>query len=119
MEGGIKVMTRKHYTLVKNISALVNDKSKNTGQVYVCPNCLHRFTKKQLLEAHEPDCMAHKTCRIRFPSNKIKPRKNLVDHNCLGGGNYAGAGGVAKAGIYHLQNEDAKFLQGNLWPGWI
>ena len=75
IEEGTKVMTRMHYTLVKNMSTLVNDKSKCNGKVYVCPNYLHRFTKKRLLDAHEPDCMTHKPCRIRFSSNKVKPSK--------------------------------------------
>ena len=75
IEEGIKVMTRMHYTLVKNISALVSDKSRHDGQVFVCPNCLHSFTKKRLLESHEPHCMTNKPCRIRFRSNKVKPRK--------------------------------------------
>ena len=73
---GSKIVSREHYTWVKNMSALVNDKSKNRSEVFVCPNCLHRYTKRHLLEKHEPDCMAtHKPCRIRFPSNQVKPKK--------------------------------------------
>ena len=79
IEDGVKVMTRSHYTLVRNMSALVSDKSKGHQKVYICPNCLHRFTKKRLLESHKPDCMNYKPCRIRFPSNKVKPRGESAD----------------------------------------
>ena len=75
-EEGAKLMTREHYTYVKNTSALVNHLTKHKQKVFVCPNCMHRFTKKGLLEKHEPDCMVNKPCRIRFPSNKVKEKKS-------------------------------------------
>ena len=35
---------KNHYTLIKNLSALLSSKSRHKGRVYVCPYCLHRFT---------------------------------------------------------------------------
>ena len=37
---------------------------------------------KKTLQKHEPDCMAHKPCRIMFPSPKVKKSDEESDEEC-------------------------------------
>ena len=41
-----------HYSLVKRLSALLFDQSKNSNSKHFCERCLHGYTTRQLLERH-------------------------------------------------------------------
>ena len=75
MEGS-KLVLKSHYTLVQSASRLFSSNSKHNGKVFVCPNCLHRFTREVLLERHSPDCFRNAPCRIRFPSTRVVSKKS-------------------------------------------
>ena len=64
-----------HYVLVKNLSRLLHSRTKHTGSTFPCPYCLHRCYTQQHLDKHLINCSTHKECKISFPSNKIKGRK--------------------------------------------
>ena len=45
-----------HYSLVKRLSALLFDQSKNCNSKHFCERCLHGYSKRDLLERHKPEC---------------------------------------------------------------
>ena len=57
----IKLMITKkgdntHYTYVKRLMALLYDQSKNSNSKHFCERCLHGYSRKDLLERHNPEC---------------------------------------------------------------
>ena len=46
----------KHYSLVKRLSALLFDQSKNSNSKHFCERCLHGYSRIELLERHKPEC---------------------------------------------------------------
>ena len=47
-----------HYSLVKRLSALLFDQSKNSNSKHFCERCLHGYSRWDLLERHKPECKA-------------------------------------------------------------
>ena len=45
-----------HYSLVKILSALLFDQSKNCNSKHFCERCLHGYSSRDLLERHKPEC---------------------------------------------------------------
>ena len=45
-----------HYSLVKRLSALLFDQSKNSNSKHFCERCLHSYSRRELLERHKPEC---------------------------------------------------------------
>ena len=45
-----------HYSLVKRLSALLFDQSKNSNSKRFCERCLHGYSRRELLERHKPEC---------------------------------------------------------------
>ena len=45
-----------HYSLVKRLSALLFDQSKNSNSKHFCERCLHGYWERELLERHKPEC---------------------------------------------------------------
>ena len=45
-----------HYSLVKRLSALLFDQSKNSNSKHFCERCLHGYWRRELLERHKPEC---------------------------------------------------------------
>ena len=45
-----------HYSLVKRLSALLFDQSKNCNSKHFCERCLHGYSRRDLLERHKPEC---------------------------------------------------------------
>ena len=45
-----------HYCLVKRLSALLFDQSKNSNSKHFCERCLHGYSRRELLERHKPEC---------------------------------------------------------------
>ena len=52
----IKQGENTHYSLVKRLSALLFDQSKNSNSKHFCERCLHGYTTRDLLERHKPEC---------------------------------------------------------------
>ena len=45
-----------HYCLVKRLSALLYDQSKNSNSKHFCERCLHGYSRIDLLERHKTEC---------------------------------------------------------------
>ena len=59
-----------HYTTIKNFSRLISEQMSNHGHVtYCCKKCLHAYSTKELLEAHDVDCCHVQ--RTKFPIDPI------------------------------------------------
>ena len=57
-----------HYTLVRNLSALLRQDTHANGTIHVCPYCLHIFYhNKKGYETHLIDCKIHKPQVIELP----------------------------------------------------
>ena len=60
-----------HYTLVRNLSALIRRNTKSTGTLCVCPYCLHIFHNNgNKYKTHVADCVIHKPQVIYLPDPK-------------------------------------------------
>ena len=65
-----------HYTWIKNLNRLLYDQSKHKERKHFCERCLHGYTRKDLLEAHRPDCrgIGQTAVRVEMPEkgkNKV------------------------------------------------
>ena len=58
-----------HYILMKDLSPFVDQKRHRKS--HVCIYCLHSFTKKELLDAHEPNCSVHSPVKMIIPEEPI------------------------------------------------
>ena len=58
-----------HYTWVKNFNRLLYDQSKHRERKHFCGSCLHGYTRKDLLEAHKPECrwIGQTAVRVEMP----------------------------------------------------
>ena len=45
-----------HYSLLKRLSALLFDQSKNSNSKHFCERCLQGYSRRDLLEKHKPEC---------------------------------------------------------------
>ena len=59
--------SRKHYTLITRMSALVAHRTKYHGKTYVCSFCLHPYTTPTAFDNHIADCLTHTPQRILLP----------------------------------------------------
>ena len=57
-----------HYLLVRDLSVLVNGRTKHNGSTHVCPYCLYCFSEAHLLTAHLSDCSIHPEQKVEYPS---------------------------------------------------
>ena len=57
-----------HYVLIKSISGLLSNRTKNKSQVHYCLRCLHGFMDKTKLAPHYEDCKKFKVQRIEMPT---------------------------------------------------
>ena len=58
---------RRHYCLIRNFSALMNYRTKHRCAAFYCFNCLHAFSRKDLLENHKELCFKQKCQTTKFP----------------------------------------------------
>ena len=65
-------MGNSHYTLIRSLSRLLYGFSKCKNKCHPCPYCLHRFARKDILDAHIDLCSTNPPCRIIMPSKKPK-----------------------------------------------
>jgi len=63
---------QQHYCLINNMSRLLNSLTRHHGTAYHCVYCLHGFTRKDLLDKHEPICGRHKPQKINLPDDSHK-----------------------------------------------
>ena len=49
---------KNHYVYIQNFNRLMFNFTKYEGTKHFCMRCLHRFSSKNLLERHQPDCFA-------------------------------------------------------------
>ena len=59
--------SKRHYTHIKNMSALVAHRTKHNGTTYVCNSCLHPFSKQDILDRHIPYCIKHNPQQVIYP----------------------------------------------------
>ena len=59
--------SKHHYTLVRNMSRLVADRTAHNGKSFVCDHCLHCFTVKSAFDRHVPQCAMHEPQRVVYP----------------------------------------------------
>ena len=59
-----------HYCLITNFSGLMRGRTKCTMTMYYCFNCLHGFSRQDLLDKHKQDCMKNQMQRLSFPEKK-------------------------------------------------
>ena len=52
------------------MSRLLNDLTKKCHMRFYCPYCLHRYSRKELLDAHIDDCKKHEAQKIQMPEEK-------------------------------------------------
>ena len=65
-----------HYLLVRDLSALVHERTKYHGYTQVCPYCLYCFSQARLLTAQLPNCFIHPEQKVEYPSPD-DPEKNI------------------------------------------
>jgi len=63
-----------HYTCVRSLSRLVAHRTNHKCKTYVCHNCLHPFSKEDILNKHISLCSQHEPQQIVYP----KPGKNIL-----------------------------------------
>ena len=61
-----------HYVLIKDLGRLLHDQTNHKMKIYPCDYCLHRFSRKELLENHRPYCQIHGAQRVEMPAEKDK-----------------------------------------------
>ena len=59
--------SRKHYTWIKDMSRLVNRRTKHNGRTFVCNSCLHPFQTQEVHDNHLPYCLAHPAQQVVYP----------------------------------------------------
>ena len=52
-----------HYTLIRNMSRLLNNRTRNGHRVNICRHCLHRFSTLERLKRHIDRCSEHRSMR--------------------------------------------------------
>ena len=65
-----------NYLLVRDLSALVNGRTKHNGYTHVCHYCFYCFSEARLLTSHLPDCSVHSEQKVEYPSPD-DPEKNF------------------------------------------
>ena len=61
---------KSHYTLIRNMSRLLGDRTSHNGMAYYCDYCLHSFIRQQLLENHAEDCKKFGIQKITLPKEE-------------------------------------------------
>ena len=74
-----------HYTWIKDLNRLLHDQSKHKECKHFCECCLHGYTRKDLLEAHRPDCrgIGQAAVRVEMPEKgKTKSSFKTTTNSC-------------------------------------
>ena len=63
-----KIEEKTHYTLVKNMSALIaSQKNNHKGSRYICLNCFNNFNSPETLKKHKEYCYENESVKINMP----------------------------------------------------
>ena len=73
-----------HYSLVKRLSALLLDQSKNSNSKHFCERCLHGYSRRELLERHKPECKG----QLKSPTRTEMPKEGDNNSSILRHGSY-------------------------------
>ena len=63
---------KQHYLAVRNLSALLREKSSNHHGGFYCLNCFYSYSTKNRLKKHEELCNKQDFCRIEMPKSVEK-----------------------------------------------
>ena len=63
---------KSHYTVIRNMSRLLGDRTSHNGMAYYCDNCLHGFVRQDLLDTHVEDCKEFGNQKITLPKEEEK-----------------------------------------------
>ena len=63
---------KQHYCLIKDLNRFLNRCEKRVHAGYFCRWCLHRFTREDLLERHQPSCRDIGPQKVSFPEEGKK-----------------------------------------------
>ena len=55
-----------HYLAVRNLSALLRNKTSNHHEDFYCLNCFNSYSTKYRLKEHEELCNRYDSCRIEM-----------------------------------------------------
>ena len=68
---------KRHYILIRNLSGLFNDKSKQSkDRVFPCRYCFQRLSTAERLERHVRDCEKHSPQVILYPKPAIMGKRS-------------------------------------------
>ena len=63
-----KIEEKTHYTLVKNMSALIaSQKNNHKGSRHICLNCFNSFNSPETLKTHKEYCYENESVKINMP----------------------------------------------------
>ena len=61
-------MEKRHYIVIRNLSALLASRNSHGDKSYPCPFCLHCFTTAAGKHAHMPECGTHGLQTLKYPT---------------------------------------------------
>ena len=70
-----------HYTWIKDLNRLLYDQSKHRERKHFCERCLHGYTRKDLLEAHKPDCRGIGQTAVRVEMPEVGKNDKITFQN--------------------------------------
>ena len=70
-----------HYTWIKDLNRLLYDQSKHRERKHFCERCLHGYTRKDLLEAHKPDCRGIGQTAVRVDMPEVGKNDKITFQN--------------------------------------
>ena len=77
-----EIEEKAHYTIVKNISALIASQINNhKGSRHICLNCFNSFNKPETLEKHKNYCYKNESVKINMPPPGTYLRFNKFHHS--------------------------------------
>ena len=77
-----KIEEKTHYTLVKNMSALIaSQKNNHKGSRHICLNCFNSFNIPETLKKHKEYCYENESVKINMPPPCTYLRFNKFHHS--------------------------------------
>ena len=77
-----KIEEKTHYTLVKNMSALISSQKNNhKGSREICLNCFNTFNSPETLKKHKEYCYENESVKINMPPPGTYLRFNKFHHS--------------------------------------
>ena len=71
---------KNHYCLIRNLNRMLAGQNKHRARTHFCTNCLHGFSRKELLDKHVPLCISHDPLTVKMPEgNDAMMKFNAID----------------------------------------